>query len=142
MRAKVTVTGIYGEGFAGVYDQYWRGFTARIWPVVVRLIGRPLSRRLEWLDLACGCGTLLRRVTARGISASGLDRSRHQLRYARRNAPRARLLRGDLRRFDLGRTFDVITCLYDSLNYLTRTADLERVWGTADRATGNRSRNT
>jgi SAM-dependent methyltransferase len=124
------MTGIYGKGFAGVYDQYWREFTDRAWPALIQLIGRPLSSQLQWLDLACGCGTLLRRVTARGVSGWGLDQSRHQLRYARHNAPQAHLLCGDLRTFNIGRAFDVITCLYDSLNYLTRAADLERVFRT------------
>jgi len=59
-----------------------------------------------------------------GYDAAGVDLSPHQLRHVRRNAPRARLLRRDVRRLDLGRTFDVVTCLFDSLNYLTTRRDL------------------
>ena len=86
-----------------------------------------------WLDLCCGCDSLLKLVCDGGFEGVGLDVSPHQLKHAKRNAPAATFLRCDVRQLDLPRKFDVITCLFNSLNYLTRKKDLERVFRRARR---------
>lgn len=68
-----------------------------------------------------------------GFEAVGLDISPHQLKHAKHNAPAAAFLRCDVRELDLPRKFDVTTCLFDSLNYLTRKKDIERVFRRARR---------
>ena len=37
-------------------------------------------------------------------------------------------MRGDVRGFSLGQRFDVVTCMFDSLNYLTAKRDLARAF--------------
>ena len=37
-------------------------------------------------------------------------------------------------RFDLGETFDVVLCVFDSINHLVRFSDWERVFDRARRA--------
>ena len=80
------------------------------------------------LDLACGTGAVALALAGAGLRTIGLDRSAAMLALARQNA-RARglplpLVRADLRAFAFGRPFDLITCAFDSLNYLTDPADL------------------
>jgi len=120
--------GIYGREFAAVYNESWAFWGPRMWPFLSRLVARRVRRACRWLDLCCGTGSLLKLACENGFEAVGVDGSPHQLRFARRNAPAARLVRSDVRSFDLGETFDVVTCLFDSLNYLTRKADLARAF--------------
>jgi len=66
------------------------------------------------------------RALEAGYEPTGVDCSVHQLRHARRNAQNAHLVCADIRELALARRFDVITCMFDSLNYLTEPADLAR----------------
>lgn len=122
---------VYGRDFAAIYNVAWAFWGSKMWPFLHRQVQRrrrPAVRQVRWLDLCCGAGSLLEYVGAEGYSAVGLDASAAQLRHARKNAPGVRLVRGDVRAFDLGEPFDVITCLFDSLNYLTNKGDLGRVF--------------
>jgi len=118
----------YGRDFAAVYDAMWGFWGPRMWPFLSRQVARRCRRARTWLDLCCGAGSLLKLACEHGFEAVGLDRSPHQLRHARRNAPQARLVRGDIRSFALPRKFDVITCLFDSLNYVTKRGEVARVF--------------
>jgi SAM-dependent methyltransferase len=63
-----------------------------------------------------------------GYQVVGLDRSAAMLAEARRKATATTIacafIRADLRAFAFQRPFDLITCCYDSLNYLLSHADL------------------
>jgi SAM-dependent methyltransferase len=124
---------VYGRDFAELYAEEWSSFTARIWPLIDRILAHSRPPPRTWLDLCCGAGTLLQMVCARGFDVVGLDSSPHQLGQARVRAPRARLIRGDVRAYDLRRRFDVITCLFDSFNYLTDPRELISAVRTARR---------
>lgn len=79
------------------------------------------------LDLACGTGTCLQLWAERGHRVIGLDRSRAMLDVCRPRLapyPDVLLMNADMRQFALARPVGVITCLYDSLNYLLTEADL------------------
>lgn len=78
------------------------------------------------LDLACGTGALTAELQARGLSVTGLDASAEMLEVARERLPGTRLVQADLRDFELGERFDLVTCVFDSLNNLTRDGDLGR----------------
>lgn len=120
--------GVYGKEFAAVYNDQWRDFTTRLWPFLSKTVTKHNREANTWLDLCCGTGFLLRLVCDSGFQAVGLDISPHVLTYASKNAPTARLVKADVRDFSLPRRFDVITCMYDSLNYLRLKKDLERVF--------------
>jgi SAM-dependent methyltransferase len=119
---------VYGKEFAGLYDAGWGAWTVRVWPFLRKIVATRKPDAQSWLDLCCGTGALLKLVTKAGFSAVGVDLSPHQLKHARKNAPRAKLLRADVREFALARRFDVITCMFDSLNYLTTKRDLLRAF--------------
>ena len=115
---------VYGREFSRVYNDDFAFWGKRVWPFVSKLVSNRVPHARSWLDLCCGTGSLLTHVCQAGYDAVGLDRSRCQLEYARQNAPAAKLVHADVSRFSLGRTFDVVTCMFDSLNYLTRKNDL------------------
>ena len=126
---------VYGKDFADLYNDCWKTFTGRVWPFVWKTVEDLVPGAESWLDLCCGCGWLLKSICRTGCDAVGLDLSPHQLRHAKKNAPDATLVRADVRSFSLGRTFDVVTCMFDSLNYLMRKGDLLRAFRRARRHT-------
>ncbi len=78
----------------------------------------------EALDLACGTGGFTRELYAAGLQVTGLDFSAEMLALARSRLPEVNFELGDLRHFELGRTFDLLTCVFDSLNNLLTPAEL------------------
>lgn len=76
---------------------------------------RPGSRTL--LDVACGTGRHLEQLQEH-YDVEGLDLSERLLVGARRRCPTAMLHRGDMREFEVGRRFDVVTCLFSAVAYL------------------------
>lgn len=99
-----------------------------MWPFISRLVKESCSNATSWLDLCCGTGALLEYVSKRGFSCVGIDKSPYQVEIAKHKVPDAKFHIEDVRNLSLSRRFDIITCTYDSLNYLTRKRDLERVF--------------
>ncbi|MFN8500440.1 class I SAM-dependent DNA methyltransferase [Kouleothrix sp.] len=124
------------QSYAAVYDAIGQG----------RLGAQLAAWALEWLaarggtparvlDLACGTGEAARVFARAGCAVVGVDRSRPMLEIARGRSRDEQLAisfaEGDIRALAAapGAGFDLATCFYDSLNYLTADGDLERVFG-------------
>jgi SAM-dependent methyltransferase len=73
------------------------------------------------LELGCGTGSILARLETTA-TLTGLDRSPEMLAIAAAKVPGAQLLEGDMADFDLGRRFDVVACVFDSINHLLDVA--------------------
>ena len=69
------------------------------------------------MELGCGTGSILAQLTAYP-ALTGLDRSPEMLAVASEKVPSARLLLGDIGDFWLGERFDVVVCVFDTLNHL------------------------
>lgn len=69
------------------------------------------------LDAACGTGLHLQQFAKR-FQVEGLDLDAGLLDVARRRLPDVPLHEADMRDFDLGRTFDAVTCLFSAVGYL------------------------
>jgi SAM-dependent methyltransferase len=97
---------------------------------VAKKHGRPGSRTL--LDVACGTGKHLERLRE-AFEVEGADLLPEMVEQARRRLPGVRVTAGDFRTLDLGRRFDVVTCLFSSIGYATTEGDLHAVWRTLAR---------
>lgn len=86
---------------------------------------KPEARSL--LELACGTGAMLTHL-AHDYEVAGLDRSAEMLKLARRKLPRVKFWRADMTAFDLGRRFDVIICVSDSINHVLSFAGWRKVF--------------
>jgi SAM-dependent methyltransferase len=85
---------------------------------------RPGARTL--LDVACGTGKHLELLRAH-YEVEGIDLDPTMIRIAReRLGETAPLHVGDMSEFDLGRTFDVVTCLFSSVAYTVTVERLDR----------------
>ena len=78
------------------------------------------------LDVACGTGLHLEHLSTR-YTCEGVDLDPGQLEVARGRLPQVPLHQGDMVDFDLGRTFDVVTCLFSSIGYVRSEEELDRV---------------
>ena len=77
------------------------------------------------LDVACGTGRHLE-YFVREASCVGLDIEPGLLAVAGRRCPGVELVPGDMTDFELGRTFDAVTCLFSSIGYVRTVEGLRR----------------
>lgn len=75
------------------------------------------------LDVACGTGRHLD-YFRRWYEVAGIDRSPSMLAAARRRLPGIPLRRADMRAFDLGSPFDVVTCLSSAIAYVESVPEM------------------
>jgi SAM-dependent methyltransferase len=85
--------------------------------VIEQLVAERSPDAETLLDVACGTGGHLIHLQRR-FQVAGVDLDAKMLEVARRRMPAAELVEADMRSFDLGRTFDAVTCLFSSVGYL------------------------
>jgi SAM-dependent methyltransferase len=139
MQALVTPAEAAYEGLAPYYDELTRdhdyeGWTRHLEETALRfgVSGRNL------LDAACGTGKSFLPFLERGYDVTACDISPEMVALARGKAPGAEIFVADIRRLGELGSFDLITCLDDSLNYLVEDGDLGAAFGgfTANMAPG------
>ncbi|HEY1013613.1 MAG TPA: class I SAM-dependent methyltransferase [Herpetosiphonaceae bacterium] len=120
------------EAYARHYDEGQLHFSVLMYGYLAEVLARhrpPPERTL--IDLACGTGTLALMLADDGWDVLGIDGSRAMLREAQRKARRGaglersiRFRRADMRDWSASAPVSLVTCCYDSLNYLLEEADL------------------
>jgi SAM-dependent methyltransferase len=80
------------------------------------------------LELGCGTGSMLKHLQD-AYEVSGLDVSSKMLSIARKKVPRAKLFHQDMVDFQIDDRFDVIFCVFDSINHVRRFSDWKRMFG-------------
>jgi SAM-dependent methyltransferase len=90
------------------------------------------------LDLACGEGSFAITQAQTGIQVTGVDASPRMLQIARLQAAghgvKAQFIEIDMRYLDFVSAFDLVTCWFDSLNYLLELSDLEETFRGVEKA--------
>jgi SAM-dependent methyltransferase len=77
------------------------------------------------LDVACGTGEHAK-FLKRHYRIDGIDLNESYLRAARLKNPAGTYIRADMIDFDLGRSYDVVTCLFSAIGIVRSFARLER----------------
>lgn len=105
--------------FSYFYDEVMQELNYSLWHEFTEPYLQP---KAKILDLACGSGTLCQMFALDGYEVSGLDLSETIIEIAREKAKLNRLninyYIADMQNFQLNETFDVITCYFDSINFL------------------------
>lgn len=83
---------------------------------------RPSASSL--LDVACGTGHHMELLSAH-YEVEGLDLDANLLEIAAGRNPGVTLHAGDMIDFDLGRTYDVVMCLFSSIGYVQSVENLQ-----------------
>lgn len=117
------------DKFSRVYSQGWGSYSPRYASIICRSKEWGLEARSIW-DVSCGTGNLLARLEADDrtgkLELVGSDISEPMLGHARKRVPKIPFIRGDMAIIDMGRTFDLIVCAFDSINYMRTPAEVLR----------------
>lgn len=120
---------VFSQGYASQYDLLYqdKDYEAEC-DFLEAIFGRSELQVKTILDLGCGTGGHAIPLARRGYQVTGLDRSEEMLERARYKARSAgvdvKFVQGDIRTFDLGRTFDATVSMFSVVCYLTSNADL------------------
>ncbi len=125
---------IHYSAFSLIYDRVMRDVDYPNWcEHVIRLAKQFDFKGKRWLDLACGTASTSLELIPRGYEMTGVDFSPDMLAIGGQKAEekgyRLPLLQGRMEAFEqegLPQDFDVILCLYDSLNYLTEPEEVQQ----------------
>jgi SAM-dependent methyltransferase len=119
------------EIFGKFYDAVM-GDCARPAEYLRKLIRSAAPNAATLLELGCGTGSILQHLQHQ-YKVSGLDISEKMLSIARHKVPQAKLFRQDMVDFHIDDRFNVICCVYDSINHITRFSDWKRVFARVHR---------
>lgn len=78
------------------------------------------------LDAGCGTGVLVNMLRKVGWSSYGIDLSAEMIRAGRRSRGSLPLAAADLRALPFHHSMDIVTCLFDSANFLLEELDLQQ----------------
>ena len=107
------------ERLAPYYDELTRDHDYDAWTRHLEERALALGLRGRRLfDAACGTGKSFLPFLRRGYAVTGCDISPQMVAAARAKAPQAELFVADLRTLGRVGSFDLVTCLDDSVNYL------------------------
>jgi len=76
------------------------------------------------LDIACGTGGHIA-FLKKWYQVEGLDIDNHMLAVARKRFPKVLFHRGNMSKFNLGKKFDSITCLFSAIGYTKTKRNLQ-----------------
>jgi len=112
---------------ARIYDHMMAHVNYYQWAqYIMQIIRRQGIADIHLLDIGCGTGLFLHQMKRLGISGAGCDPSEEMLKIARQRNP-------DLQFWHCGlpglsaipfKHFNVITCLYDTINYILQPQQL------------------
>jgi len=117
--------------FAEIYDAVMRQIDYVMWESHVMGLAKKWRKGVkDILSLACGTGSLEVLLAQRKYNVTCLDYSEDMLEMARRKfsvLPKApETICASMTDFDLGKQFDLVICLYDSLNYLIKPEEVRK----------------
>ncbi|MCF7933800.1 MAG: class I SAM-dependent methyltransferase [Spirochaetia bacterium] len=106
------------DRFASCYDEVMDDYS---WcdHFIRSMIDTRITRRRAVLELGCGTGRILELAAPLFERSTGIDLSPAMLTHARERLPNSSFHLQDMRTFSLSEHFDLILCLYDTINHLT-----------------------
>lgn len=118
----------------GPYPQY----SGRMVELLPTMLERFNVKPQTVLDLACGEGTFAVAMAKKGFQVTGVDLSPQMLQFARERAEKENVnvefILQDMRSLPFKGRFDLVTCWFDSLNYLLELEDLQKTFAGVYRA--------
>ena len=117
--------------FGYYYDEVMSQLNYDLW---VEFVEPYLKKDDSILDLACGTATFITMLKLKGYDVCGLDLSQTILEIASEkmkiNHLDFPLYNMDMKDFKLNKKFDVITCFFDSINFLASLDDVKKMFNT------------
>jgi len=115
------------ECLSKVYDSGWADFSKQYTGLISELFSERGITQATILDVACGTGTLAIELAQSGHIVCGIDSSPEMIRIAKSKSIKLSNLLFDVQdmtRFNVEGKFDLVTCTFDSINYIRKLNDL------------------
>jgi len=119
------------ERLSQVYDIGWGRFSEQYLSLIDQLLDEYSISQARILDIACGTGILAISLANRGHIVRGIDVSSDMVALAKSKSvgmPNISFEVQDMTRFIVRDEFDLITCTFDSLNYVLNINGIEAVF--------------
>jgi 2-polyprenyl-3-methyl-5-hydroxy-6-metoxy-1,4-benzoquinol methylase len=110
-----------------VYDLDWNDFSPKYVTIIKKILEKQGIAKAKILDLACGTGILALILAENGHHVAGIDISPQMIEVARNKSsrlPDTAFQVQDMTKFQVDGTYDLITCIFDSINYVPDPAAL------------------
>lgn len=111
------------EYYSLIYTQFkdYKDEASRVADLILKR--NPGAR--EILEVACGPALHSTHLaTDHGFAADGVDIDQNFVSIARKTNPGGRIELGDMRTFEMGKTYDAVLCLFSSIGYMRTSHDL------------------
>lgn len=99
--------------------------------VIEKLVKQYNPSAKSVLELGCGTGVFLKYFSDHGYIVTGIDLSEKMLAIARQRMPGVDLFHQDMTNFSLPEKYDVILCLFDSINHVLTYDGWEKIFSLA-----------
>lgn len=117
------------DSFAYFYNKYWTVNVPYYLKYALDELGLSnIDKGAEILDICCGTGQVAGILEEEGYKVTGVDGSQAVLDYAKTNAPESTFIQMDVRNMNLNKEFQVVTCLFDSINHLLEAEEVYTVF--------------
>lgn len=118
------------ERLSQVYDSDWGDCAKQYVGWINELLNERGLIQAKILDIACGTGTLAVELAQRGNVVLGIDISKEMIDKAKLKSAGISKISFDIQdmiRVDVKGRFDVVTCTFDSINYILNSGDLRKM---------------
>jgi len=120
------------EQFAFRYDEIYGDKFYHDYAVFIKkIIKKNNIKNVRILDIACGTGKLIKEFTKEYIEIDkieGLDSSREMIKIAKSRNKGIKFYNQNLINFYTEKKYNIITCTFDSINYITSKENLDKVF--------------
>jgi len=106
------------EKLAFLYEKDWGKFSLGYLDLLDHIFKSLNFIPSTILDIACGTGDLVLELHKRGYKVVGTDISPEMIKISKTKNPRVEFIVSDMSELSLNKTFDLVICPFDSLNYL------------------------
>lgn len=123
----ITIEDIMFSKTARYYDEIYsyKDYRTEVQRLLAIIRGNLQSRGNRLLDIGCGTGRHIEYLK-KHFYVEGLDISEEFIEIARQRNPDITFHQADMKDFELGHTFDVVTCLFSSIGYVRTLDNLSR----------------
>lgn len=113
------------EQLSKFYKKDWGKDSVRYVELITNVINKFNLNTNSILDVGCGTGILANKLRNMNFDVSGIDISEDMIKVANETTKGIDFTVSDMRNFKLNKTFDMITCAFDAINYVTSDEDME-----------------
>lgn len=103
---------------AALYDKDWGGYCLQYLKLIDYIIEKYKFVPKSILDIACGTGNLLAKLYDQKYNVIGIDITPEMIEIAKNKYPYIKFHIGDMCYVNLKTKVNLITCAFDSLNYI------------------------